>query len=67
MSATHMSVADLARRWGCSREVLYRQIEAGRLKALHIGQAIRVPVTAVEQYERENTTGEPKPKARRRA
>lgn len=57
MKPTHMAVPDLAKRWSCSREVIYRQITAGRLAALHIGQAVRVPIDAVEAYERENTSG----------
>lgn len=57
MAPEYMSVKALAERWGCSREVLYRQISSGRVPALRIGHAIRIPIAAVEQFERTNTTG----------
>jgi len=56
MSVAYMSVADVAKRWGCHRSIIYRQIDAGNLAALHIGQAIRLAVTEVERFEAENTS-----------
>lgn len=67
MSRTHLSVKELAERWECSREVLYQQVASGKIPALHIGQAVRIPIAAVEQYELENTTGQTDATARRRA
>ncbi|MFC7450504.1 helix-turn-helix domain-containing protein [Rhodococcus daqingensis] len=67
MSATHISVKDLAARWGCTKVAIYRQVESGRIKALRIGQVIRIPLSAVEEYEHANTTGPVTRSARRRA
>lgn len=55
MSATHMSVKDVADRWGCNRAAIYRQIHAGHLAALHIGQTIRIAISEVERFETTNT------------
>ncbi|MFC9768413.1 helix-turn-helix domain-containing protein [Rhodococcus jostii] len=56
MTTTYLSVADLAARWDINRSAVYRRIAEKRLAALHIGQAIRVPIVEVERFEAENTT-----------
>ncbi|MGX6508251.1 helix-turn-helix domain-containing protein [Rhodococcus sp. SJ-2] len=56
MTATHMSVKDLADRWNCPRSAIYQQIRSGGLAALHIGQTIRIPLAEIEQFEAANTT-----------
>ncbi|WP_374105643.1 hypothetical protein [Rhodococcus erythropolis] len=35
---------------------IYRQVKSGRLPALHVGSTIRIPIVAVEEFERSNTT-----------
>lgn len=48
------SVAELAEMYGVHASTIYREIEAGRLKAMRIGArrgVVRVPVWAVEEYE----------------
>lgn len=64
MSATYMSVAELAERWCCHRSIIYRQINAGHLAALHIGQTIRIPTAEVERFETENTSAPTKRRGR---
>ncbi|AOD21322.1 hypothetical protein IM25_06540 [Rhodococcus sp. p52] len=51
----YLSVKDLAVRWSCHRSIIYRQINAGNLAALHIGQAIRIAISEVERFEAEYT------------
>jgi hypothetical protein len=42
----------LAVRWASSLAGIYRQVENGTLPAMRIGNAIKIPLTAVENYER---------------
>ncbi|MYV26410.1 excisionase family DNA-binding protein [Rhodococcus sp. DSM 6344] len=57
MAVLYMSVKELAERWGCNLSSIYRQVKSGRLPALHVGNTIRIPIVAVEEFERSNTTG----------
>lgn len=48
------SVAELANMYGVHPATIYREIKAGRLRAMRIGAkggVVRVPVAAVEEYE----------------
>lgn len=48
------SVPELATRYGVHPATIYREIKAGRLKALRLGAkggAVRVPVASVAEYE----------------
>jgi len=48
------SVAELAEMYGVHPSTIYREIDAGHLKAMRIGAkggVVRVPVWAVEEYE----------------
>lgn len=48
------TVADLTRRWKCSRAAVYRFVEDGRLKATRIGgRMLRFRPEDVEAFERE--------------
>ncbi|MFC9549823.1 helix-turn-helix domain-containing protein [Rhodococcus sp. NPDC056960] len=62
MAALYVSVKQLAERWDCNEMAVYRLVQSEKLPALRIGQAIRIPIAAVEQYEAENTTGTGKPR-----
>ena len=53
--ARHYRIRDLATRWAVDPETVRREIIRGRLPALRIGGAIRIPHHAVEDYEREHT------------
>lgn len=53
----YISVKDLADRWSCPKSTIYQQIRSRGIAALHIGQTIRIPLTEVERFERENTSG----------
>lgn len=53
---THMSVKALADRWDCHRSNIYRLVDSRQIDALHINQAIRIPIAAVEAYEAKCTT-----------
>lgn len=57
MTTTHASVKDLADRWACPKSAIYQQIRTGALKALRIGGTIRIPLAAIDEFERRNTTG----------
>lgn len=47
-----LTVAQVADRWACDRSVVYREIEARRLRALQIGsQAKRVSLAELSRYE----------------
>lgn len=50
LGARYISVAQLRRRWGISAAHAYRVAE--RLGCLRIGAAIRVPLAAVENFEK---------------
>ncbi|MCZ4615202.1 helix-turn-helix domain-containing protein [Rhodococcus qingshengii] len=58
MAALYMSVKELAERWNCDLTAIYRQVKARQLPALHVGKIIRIPVAAVEEFERSNTSGQ---------
>jgi excisionase family DNA binding protein len=48
------SVAEVADMYGVHPATIYREIKAGRLKAMRLGAkggVVRVPATAVEEYE----------------
>lgn len=48
------SVAEVADMYGVHPATIYREIKAGRLRAMRIGAkggVVRVPVSAVEEYE----------------
>ncbi|MBJ7476801.1 helix-turn-helix domain-containing protein [Rhodococcus sp. (in: high G+C Gram-positive bacteria)] len=53
---THMSVKAIAERWNCDLTAVYRQVKARRLPALRVGNIIRVPIAAIEEFEAANTT-----------
>jgi excisionase family DNA binding protein len=47
-----ITVAELARRWAISAPHAYKMVDAGVIQSFRIGHAIRVPIVAVEAYER---------------
>lgn len=48
-----LRVDDLTRRWRCSKAVVYRFVEDGRLKAVRIGgRMLRFRPEDVEAFER---------------
>ena len=50
----HFTVAEVAARWACSRDFVEARIKDKSLGCLKLTpRNIRVPVAAVEQYERE--------------
>jgi excisionase family DNA binding protein len=48
---SRMSVAQVAERWGCSRQYIYNLINRGTLPAFRIGSLIRLREGDVTQYE----------------
>lgn len=50
-SETHKTVSATARRWGVSDAAVYRMLERKAMPCLRIGQAIRIPVEAINAYE----------------
>jgi excisionase family DNA binding protein len=48
---SRMSVAQVAERWGCSRQHIYNLINRGTLPTFRIGSLIRLREEDVTQYE----------------
>jgi excisionase family DNA binding protein len=46
-----ISVGSLATRWETSSRTIYRELAAGRLPAVKIGDSTRIPMTAVHERE----------------
>ena len=49
-----LSVPEVAAMYGVHTSTIYRDIKAGRLKAMRLGAkrgVVRVPVSAIEEYE----------------
>ena len=44
---------ELAKRWKCSTDSVYRLIKSGKLKAFRIGQDYRIRESEIEKYEEE--------------
>jgi|GEM_PF-834837 len=52
------SVAEVAEMYGVHASTIYREIDAGHLKAMRIGAkggVVRVPVWAIDEYESAST------------
>jgi len=45
------TVTELAERWRCGTDSIYRMIRSGKLKAFKIGQDYRIKESEVEKYE----------------
>lgn len=54
-----MTVKDVAQRWGCNEDVVYREIRGGRLRSFTLGNRVyRIrPEWVVEYEERQAPTG----------
>lgn len=63
---THMSVKAIAERWNCDLTAVYRQVKARKLPALRVGNIIRIPIAAIEEFEAANTTVPDSPRPVRR-
>lgn len=46
-----LTVSEVAARWKCGTDSVYRMIKSGRLKAFRIGQDYRIREAEVERYE----------------
>lgn len=54
--AALLSVADITKRWSCGETTVRGLIKAGKLLKVVIGEeGVRVPLAAVEAYEKRNT------------
>jgi excisionase family DNA binding protein len=52
--STYVSVGELADYWLVSRRYLYKQVHAGKLKAIQLGpRSCRIPKTAALKFERQ--------------
>ena len=47
---------DLAERWLCSAETVRQLYKRGELRGFRVGRMIRIPIDAVEEYERCQTS-----------
>jgi excisionase family DNA binding protein len=57
-----MTIAEVAARWKCSRDTVERLIRNGKLKCQDLSdRVIRVPLWAVEEYERTAVRGSADP------
>jgi excisionase family DNA binding protein len=52
------TIADLAERWRVSERTVRRLIDGGKLRALRIGNQLRVADDVVRRFETRNATGE---------
>lgn len=52
-----LTAPELAERWRCGTDSIYRLVKAGKLKAFKIGQDYRFTMSEVERYE-EGGTGD---------
>jgi excisionase family DNA binding protein len=48
----YLTVPQLAQRWSVSLAHAYRVVDRGELPSMRVGQAIRIPIEAVEKHER---------------
>ena len=46
-----LTVAEIAERWRCGTDSVYRLVKAGKLKAFKIGTDYRFKESEVERYE----------------
>lgn len=51
----YLTVSQLAQRWSISLAHGYRFLERGELPSMRVGCALRVPLAAVEAYERRSS------------
>lgn len=54
-AATHVTVAELARRWKVSENYIRRLMWDRRLSVTRFGRAVRIPLAAAERFVREQT------------
>jgi excisionase family DNA binding protein len=47
-----LTVDQLTVRWSVCRSTVYAMFESGELPRLRIGRAVRIPITAIEHFER---------------
>lgn len=63
-----LSVADVAKRWAVSTDLVYELIRKGDLAAMKVaGTTWRVPIGAVVAYENDSLTGQKKGKREKTA
>ncbi len=55
---TWLTVSEVALRFHCSRDTIYRQIAQGAIPHVKLGQLVRVPARWVDQLETESLTPE---------
>lgn len=46
-----LTVSEIADRWRCSMDSVYRMIKSGKLKAFRVGQDFRIKEAEVIRYE----------------
>ena len=51
-SNVYRTVDDLARELGLSRQVVYRELRAGRIPSIRLGRRFVIPRTAVQEWLR---------------
>ncbi|HEY5911347.1 MAG TPA: helix-turn-helix domain-containing protein [Verrucomicrobiae bacterium] len=50
-----LNTADIAARWQLHRESVRRLVRQGRLPRMFVGRRVLVPLSAILEYERQNT------------
>lgn len=55
MNAKNLTVEDVAERWSCAGSYVRRLCRERKLRYWKLGTAYRVPLDAVEDFERERT------------
>lgn len=52
MDEEYFTVQEVAKRFRVSRQAVYDWIEAGRLRAVRVGERVRIPASALVEFIR---------------
>ena len=52
------TVDDTAKRWKVTKQMIYSMVEDGRLAKVKIGKFVRIKLSTIEDYEKENFSGD---------
>lgn len=58
MDEEYFTVQEVAKKFRVSRQAVYDWIEAGRLRAVKVGERVRISAAAVEEFVRPIEPGE---------
>lgn len=56
----YFTVQEVAKRFRVSRQAVYDWIDAGRLRAVRVGERVRIPASALQEFIKPIAPGESK-------